>query len=370
MNISRNVEKLSEKEYRKLERDSYSSLACFVNDRRKYYRKYILREVGAESTGKSLVYGSLVDCLLYTPSDFDERFVSIDFEMPTPQMKLFTENLAKRKIENDNLTSERREDSKAVFQWAYNDTKYNEQGEEVAFKRQDLDTTFKKFEESCLKYYNFLLETWRENKMVIDQEMMAKAEEAVKRLRYSTVTGAIINQESDFRYEVHKQLIVLFKIRGRLFKSMLDEIIIDHESKTIQPYDLKTSSSVEEFINSYLKFSYYIQAGVYYQACVAWKSQVGLDDYAVLPIKFIVIDNSNYLDPLIYATDVSNLRQSLFGFEIGGKRYKGVISIIDDLNWHCDNDIWGISRQNFENKGIVNLKVYEDRTAEIEDTQS
>jgi hypothetical protein len=368
MTILRNVEKLSEKEYRLLDRDSYSSLACFVNDRRKYYRKYILKEVGVDgTTGKSLVYGSLVDCLLFTPSDFDDRFVVIDFEMPTPQMKLFTENLAKRKIENDNLTQGRREDAKAIFQWAYNDTKYNETGEEVAFKRQDLDTTFKKFEESCMNYYNFLLDTWGEGKMIVDTEMLSKAEEAVKRLRYSTVTGIIINQESDFRYEVYKQLIVLFKIKGRPFKSMLDEVIIDHESKTIQPYDLKTSSSVEEFVNSYLKFSYYIQAGVYYQACAAWKSQVGLDDYTVLPIKFIVIDNSNYLDPLIYTTDVSNLRQSLFGFEIGGKRYKGVIDIIDDLSWHCDNDVWGISRQNYDNRGIVNLKVYEDRTGETED---
>lgn len=358
---------ISEKEYRLIDRDSYSSLACFNNDRRKYYRRYIMKEVGVDNTNKTLIYGSLVDCLLFTPHEYEDRFVHIDFEMPTPQMKTFTEKLAIRVLENNRLDQQRREEVVTLMSWAYNDTKFDDNGVEVAFKRQDFGTTVKKFDSGCDRYLQYLIDTMGSGKMLVDSEMFNRAEEAVKKLRYSTVVGPVINQETESGIDVYDQLIVLYEVLGTPFKSMMDKVIVNHDKKTIQLYDLKTSSSVEEFGSSYLKFSYYIQAGVYYQACVAWKYQMGWGDYVVLPIKFIVIDGSNYLDPLLYTTSAQNLRQSLYGFSVGNKEYRGIIELINDLRWHKENDIWGISKNNYINGGILPLTVYEDRDREEEE---
>jgi len=44
------------------------------------------------------------------------------------------------------------------------------------------------------------------------------------------------------------------------------------------------------------------------------------------------------------------------GFEYNGKKYPGVKDIILDLKFAKENDKWTISRNNFLNGGIVNIK--------------
>jgi hypothetical protein len=44
------------------------------------------------------------------------------------------------------------------------------------------------------------------------------------------------------------------------------------------------------------------------------------------------------------------------GFEHKGRKYPGVKQIIDDLKWAIENDVWNISKTNFINNGILNLK--------------
>jgi hypothetical protein len=43
------------------------------------------------------------------------------------------------------------------------------------------------------------------------------------------------------------------------------------------------------------------------------------------------------------------------GFEHKGKKYPGVDSLIEDLDWAIENDIWNISRENYINNGVVKL---------------
>lgn len=357
---------LTEKEYRNLERDSYSSLSLFANDRKAYYRKYIRKEIVDTKESPQLIYGSLVDCLLFSPLEFDNRFIVGDFDIPTAQLKAFTENLVKRVYENEKLDESRKEkDFKTLMLWAYNDTKYDENGNEVAFRQKymTLDIVIEKFNKECTRYYDYLIDTQIAGKSLITQENYSKARLAVDKLRYSTVTGPIILQENNFDIEVQKQLIILFDHNGLPLKSMLDLVHIDHSKKIIYPYDLKTTHNAEEFSHSYLKFNYYIQAGVYHLALKHWVIQRGYQDYTINPIKFIVIDSYNYMAPLIYTTNSINLLESLTGFYLG-KRYRGVSELISDLQWHKENDIWDISKVNYCNNGNVNLAPFNDNNWE------
>lgn len=309
-----------------------------------------------------MTYGRLVDCLLFTPSDFDSRFIVGDFDVPTAQMKTFTENLVKRVYENSKLAVERQESFETVARWAYNDTKYDESGVEVAFKQKHMtpETVLDKFNKECTRYYDYLIDTQVAGKLLVTQDMYNKAKLAVDKLRYSSITGPIILQEDDFNISVHKQLTVLFDYRGLPFKSMVDLVHVNNDSRTIQPYDLKTTHNAEEFPHSYIKFNYYIQAGVYYLAIKQWAIDNNLEDYEILPISFIVIDSYNYMSPLIYTTDRNNLSESIHGFTIGNKEYRGIFRLMNELWWHKQNDIWDISYINYGNNGVVKIKPFED----------
>lgn len=75
-------------------------------------------------------------------------------------------------------------------------------------------------------------------------------------------------------------------------------------------------------------------------------------------MQFIVIDSSNYQNPLIYLTDSVNLAQGMDGFTMHGKYYPGVEWAIENLKWHKETNIWEISKENYENKGIVKIKPF------------
>ena len=72
---------------------------------------------------------------------------------------------------------------------------------------------------------------------------------------------------------------------------MLDNVYVDHDHKTIQPNDVKTTSSYEdEFYNSFIKWNYDIQARLYWRVLYEVTRQ---DDYfksfTILPFQFLVI---------------------------------------------------------------------------------
>jgi len=50
-----------------------------------------------------------------------------------------------------------------------------------------------------------------------------------------------------------------------------------------------------------------------------------------------------------------DLKDAYEGFEYKGRRYPGVRTIIEDLKWAIDNNVWAMSRENYINNGLVSL---------------
>ncbi len=145
---------------------------------------------------------------------------------------------------------------------------------------------------------------------------------------------------------------------GHKFKSMMDKVVVDHEAKTIQVYDLKCTWSVENFYNEYYLYRRaYIQGYLYYWAAFNFQNsdEKLKGEYKILYPKFIVCDSTNYMNPLIYAMSDENMQDALNGFEHKGREYPGVAQLIEDLQWALANDKWNISRENYINNGVVKL---------------
>ena len=138
----------------------------------------------------------------------------------------------------------------------------------------------------------------------------------------------------------------------------MDKVVIDHELKTIQVYDLKCTWSVENFYEEYYLYRRaYIQALLYYKACIHLAQTLEeLHGYRVEQPKFIVCDSTNYFNPLIYTLTDENIMEAYSGFDHKGKTYPGVKALIADLIWAQENDVWNISRKNHISNGFVNIK--------------
>ncbi len=341
-----------EANYRAIDVDSSSSLKEFSMDRRKYYKKYYLREKVEEKENLAISMGKLVETLLLEPEEFDNRFyMSSTVSAPTGLMLEFVEALYK-------ITDEAAKDG--VVARPMNemvDEAYKASGFKIS-KEQVVN----KFLGSAAEiYYKEIREVRSKGLTIVTSQDITNAERIVEELRNNEFTREIINCESDDRFTVIDQLKIHgYFIDNHKFKSMIDKVIVDHEHKKIYIYDLKCVWSVENFYNDY-----YLYRRAYIQAYLYWRAMLWLimndenypwSDYVIQFPRFIVCDSINYYNPLIYTTTSADLINAYEGFMINDREYPGVKELILDLKWAQENDVWAISRKNYRNNGLVTLK--------------
>ena len=341
----------TEATYRAKAIDSSSSLKEFSMDRKKYYRKYILGEDVEDKDTQAATIGRVVETLLLEPEEFDNRFhMSSCAEAPSALMLAFVNALYKHTKEatddHGNVTRSFEDISKDA---------YVESGFKIKY-----DAVIGKFVGSDAEiYYNEMRLVKSKGLTVVTAEDVTNAEKIVEELRNNPVTKDVVNLVNSPRYSVYNQLQVEnYEIDGHMFKSMMDKVVVDHEQRTVQVYDLKCTWSVENFLEEYYLYRRaYIQAYLYTIAATAFRdSQEELDEYDVLPPKFLVCDSTNYYNPLIYKLSEQDLEDAYSGFTHKSREYKGVGTIIADLKWALENNVWNISRENSITNGLVKIR--------------
>ena len=341
----------TESNYRAKAIDSSSSLKEFSMDRKKYYRKYILGETVEDKDTQAATIGRVVETLLLEPELFDEKFyMSACASAPTSLMLAFVEALYKFTKEatddNGNVTRSFEDISKDA---------YAESGFKIKY-----DAVISKFVGSDAEiYYNEIRKVRGQNLTVVTTEDVTNAEKIVEELRNNPVTKDVVNLVNSPRYTVYNQLQVEgYVLDNHEFKSMMDKVVIDHEACTIQVYDLKCTWSVENFLEEYYLYRRaYIQALLYYKAALHFMNNTeDIRGYRVEPPRFIVCDSTNYYNPLIYTLSDKDIEDAYNGFTHKNREYTGVATLIKDLKWALENNVWNLSRENSINNGLVNIR--------------
>lgn len=341
----------TETNYRAKAIDSSSSLKEFSMDRKKYYRKYILGEDVEDKDTQAATMGRIVETLLMEPHLFDEKFyMSACASAPTGLMLAFVEGLYKFTKEctdeDGNVTRSFEDISRDA---------YVESGFKIKY-----DAVISKFVGSDAEiFYNEIRKVRSQNLTVVTTEDVSNAEKIVEELRTNPVTKDVVNLVSSPRYTIHNQLQVEGYVLDNLeFKSMMDKVVVDHQEKTVQVYDLKCTWSVENFLEEYYLYRRaYIQALLYYKAAIHFMNNTEeIRGYRVEPPRFIVCDSTNYYNPLIYTLSDKDLEDAYNGFTHKNREYTGVATLIKDLKWALENNIWNISRENSINNGLVNIR--------------
>jgi hypothetical protein len=342
----------TEAQYRAVVMDSSSSLKDFSQDRKKYYKKYILGEKVEDKDSSAANMGRIVETLLMEPHLFDDKFyMSSCTSTPTGLMLDFVEALYKCTELATN------EEGKVVIDFSELSLEaYHISGFKIKY-----EAVMSKFVGSEAEiYYNEIRRVRANNLTVVNTTEISVAERIVERLKTNSTTGPIVNLVNSSRYEIIDQMQVEgYKLDGHLFKSMLDKVVIDHDEKTIQPYDLKCTWSVENFYEEYYLYrKAYIQAYLYFYAMlhIANNPDSPYYGYRVQYLNFIVCDSTNYYQPLIYTLDMEDMEDAYKGFVHKGRTYPGVEDLIAALTWCVETDTWYISHKNYLSNGVVNIK--------------
>ena len=283
----------------------------------------------------SLRFGSVTDCIMTAPEEFDDKFYVADIDKFSDTIRRIVEFIS----ENDPLQHEFLENvSEVLIIDALNNAEY-----QTNWKPE---TRIKKLIELGSDYYTVL--KYSTGKIVISPQEFSEAQSCVMTLKTHPFTYQIFecNEDEEIFYQLKfKENISTVNIKMRC---MFDILKVNHKEKTIRPIDLKTSGKPEEqFEKSFLEWNYWIQGSSYPTILSeALLKDDYFKDFYLLPFQFIVI-NKNNLTPLIWEMDL----QDTYAY-IADKYDTGWVDLLRDANWHLQNGKFDYSRKSYENNGV------------------
>lgn len=341
--------------YRSLEGLNQSMLKIFDSDPIKFYREFVLKEIKEDNSSPAMLLGDLVDFYLLEcrgnsvefDSRFDEKYVLFNGNRSSSQVFDLADELFK--VTKLNMT----EEGEIVTQF---ETRFKEAFVNIQangkYKGKTWEKGLEDFTANGMDYFQSLMKSI--GKKVVDLGLIERAKVITEQLLTDDFTKDIFNNE-----ELVTKQIIEFEWHGFKCKSEVDCFLINHENKTIQPFDLKITWDNESFDYMYIKNSYYLQQAFYDCALEEYCIQNNISDYTILPFCFIVGDSSkNSRRPLVYKLTAKHTEQGYNGFTFNNRYYRGINELIKAIEWANFNQIWNCSKENFENNGIVELQEF------------
>jgi PD-(D/E)XK nuclease superfamily len=366
MNITSKIKnaggQMTESQYRSVELPSYSSLKVYAEAPMRFFKMYVSKEIKPEEPSRDMVLGSIVHNLLARNDEQvdEDKFLigdvsEIDKDANHPSYfawKIWELTEADVLAHGDQTRT-----FASIAEEAFQQTKYDPRtGEEVRFKKKELEYALGKFEGTPL-------ETWYQMKRkaygrsLVSIEDMDNCLRIYKDVREYKDTSAIYCQETDERYEVFNETPMMFQHDGLTIKMMPDKVMIDHQQKVIQPYDTKVTWE-ENFSRVYLDKWYYLQGATYDTGIGEWQKEHDLVGYKRMPMKFVRVHNLSWYRPLICPMTTNDLKAAMGGFKTRwGKTYPGFRQLVQDLQWSLEEGIWAVRREDYLNNSVRMLNI-------------
>jgi hypothetical protein len=305
---------------------SYSSINKLLYSPRAFYNHYILKQK-EDSTDAHLVIGKALHCLLLEPDNFDDYFVMLPGKIPTESNKVILDNIFQKHylpMNNNSLTLE------DFSQDLLNQLLANNLYQSLKTDAQRLE---KLITDNNKEYFEFL--KTKESKTVIDSAIKAQVDVSVEVLKANSVVMSLLQLDND---SPGTTVFTELKLQTNStnfpfgYKGILDNVVIDENSKTVFVNDLKTTNkAIQDFPNAVDYYRYDIQAVIYniliYDEFI--KNKTNPEEWKII-FTFIVIDKFN----LVYPFQVSE--QTLANWEAS---FYDVIQKIDYHYRHRDYNL-------------------------------
>lgn len=301
---------------------SYSSINKLLFSPRSFYSHYVLNQ-REDSIDPHLVGGRVLHCLLLEPENFEKDFILMPDKFPTDSNRILIDNIFKNylSIENNALLLE--EFQKEILTDLLNSNLY----QTLKTDQQRLD---KILTDQNKNYFEFL--KTKQDKALVDPIIYANCIETVAMLKSNLEVRALLyldKEISDDHITVFNELPLKHDVNNLPFgyKGILDNVVIDTESKTIFINDLKTTGKgLLDFPDTVKYYKYWIQASMYYHLIYDKyvKDKPDAKDWNIV-ITFIVVDKYNQIYP--FQVSQESLAAWLKDFD----------KIIDIVKYHYEN---------------------------------
>ena len=305
--------------YKKEFNFSYSSINKLLFSPRMFYNHYILKQK-EDSTDSHLVIGRVLHCLLLEPEKFDNQFAVMVSKIPNENNKKIIDIIFKNHLSNGNNNLILEDYFQEILTYLFEINLH----QSLKTDQQRLD---KIFTDENNEYFEFLKLSL--GKTVIDQITLDNCKKSLDVIKANDDVRALLQldkiQEDD-QIEVYNELVISIPNKSLPFgfKGVLDNVVVDHNSKTLFINDLKTSGkSIQDFPESVDYYKYWIQ-GVIYVMLASEKFLKDKQDWNV-QLTFIVIDKYNQVYP--YQVSSESLNKWKIDFE----------KIVTQIRWHYDN---------------------------------
>lgn len=314
---------------------SYSRISDFYKNGPKALIKKTILE------GEGIQIGSLVNDLLLDEQVFDNKYFIFNGSKPTATLGKLCDII----INNYNIIP----NDEDIIKIAKDNNFWSKYSDEV-LKKTIFTTEFKDYINS-----QYLSKT----KTLITTDDLILANDIKDTLLTHNFSKHIFNND----YDNYNEFKFVMKYKNFNIRGILDRIIVNHENKTVQFIDLKTgANNAEEFENSFIKFKYYFQSALYTNAHkVIFKELEIPKDYKLLPFQFLYIGRYQKI-PLVYTVSKKWYNAAFKGFKMYNNIYKGIDTLLDEIEWHYNNRIFDVSKFIYESNGQVELN---DKTIEV-----
>lgn len=348
MSIEKSITELAwnvtEAEYRADDAISYSSLSSFAREGAE-----VIPHLKEKKDAEALRFGSLVDTLMTEPEELDVKFLISDTPRPSDTVAKIVTNIWENSDKTTNDITNIKSDTILLYA---NDAAY--------YTNWKDETRVNKLVSEGMSFFELL--GLAEGKTLMSQDDYQRALSCVEQLKTNSFTSTYFydNPFTLGKIEGHFQLKfkLNFKIDEKPYsiRCMFDRIIVDHDAKTIQPIDLKTTGKSEEiFPQSFVTWNYYLQATMY---SFILKTLCSRDpyfkDFTILPFLFIVINRFRQ-KPLVWKFEEKP--NSAYYLMIEGKKVDGWFTLLTNFVWHVENNEFMYSKASYEGNGLRNIEL-------------
>lgn len=288
---------------------SYSSISKLLFSPVAFYNHYVLKQ-REDIVAPHLVSGRVLHCLLFEEDKYDDYFTSMPGKLPTDSQKKIIDNIFKKHLSIGNNSLSLGDYSEDILTDLLTANLY----QTLKTDQQRVD---KVLTEENKKYFDFLKSSL--DKTIVDQPTLDGCKAGVEVLKSNKDIRTLLQLDKtkeDTHIETYSELEVKVDVDYLPFglKGIIDNLVIDRDSKTIFINDLKTTGkSLLDFPESVQYYKYWIQAMVY-EKLVFHKFLKDLPDLEEwkLYFTFIVIDKYNQVFPFQVSMETMAIWQQDF----------------------------------------------------------
>lgn len=287
--MQESAESLEKDFYAKKFHFSYSSLNKLMWNPAVFYQLYVLG-MKEERTDAHLVQGKIIHALLLEEEKFNDNFIISPSKLPGDSVKIVVDRVFAHYLElsqNGDTRSELLHFDQAILDVMV-DMNYHQS---LKTDQQRLD---KIISPESTSYWSFL--KTKGNKTLIDQDSYDFCKNSVELIKTNKELCALIgcNTTEFDNIEVFNELPLSVEYAKAPFglKGIIDNVVVNHDKKTIFINDIKTTSKdLKDFPETVEFYSYWLQA-VIYSTMVGIKYMDLISSGYQMKFHFVVIDRA------------------------------------------------------------------------------